>query len=221
MIHLITGGSGSGKSAYAEDWLVGEENIEDLCALGQQHFCEVSPTGDVIVSGNSTNLEQKYLYIATMRPYGEETLAKIQRHQRLRAGKGFETWECYGQLACAEPVGEKREHISYGKDSGFQKYAGILLECMSNHLANLLYTEEGQLRNIEEVRKEVLDGIAYLETLSDRIAIVTNEIHSDTQAYSEETLTYIQLLGEINQALGECAEKITEVVYGIPVCIKK
>ena len=40
-----------------------------------------------------------YLYVATMVPYGRETMEKILRHRRLREGKGFvtlsarETWQ--------------------------------------------------------------------------------------------------------------------------------
>ena len=71
MFHLITGGSGSGKSEYAES------EVERLAHL--------------------TESEEKY-YIATMFPYGEETLQKIRRHQQMRTGKGFVTLECYTDL---------------------------------------------------------------------------------------------------------------------------
>ena len=57
MFRLITGGSGSGKSEYAES------EVERLAHL--------------------TESEEKY-YIATMFPYGEETLQKIRRHQQMR-----------------------------------------------------------------------------------------------------------------------------------------
>lgn len=54
MMHVITGGSGSGKSAYAEMWLTGKpEKSEEKKAI-----CP-------------------YLYIATMRPFGAETQKKI------------------------------------------------------------------------------------------------------------------------------------------------
>ena len=50
-MELVTGGSGSGKSAYAED---------RICAL----YEEYRKTG---------KKEQKLYYIATMYPYGTET----------------------------------------------------------------------------------------------------------------------------------------------------
>jgi len=71
MFHLITGGSGSGKSEYAE---------KKIC----RYLEEVG----------SKNM----IYVATMFPYGDETQAKIERHRQMRAGKGFKTIECYTNL---------------------------------------------------------------------------------------------------------------------------
>ena len=94
MIHLVTGGSGSGKSEYAENWLTGRNKKDGT-----------------------------YIYIATMQPYTEETMKKIERHHRLRAGKGFRTLEKYTDLSELE----------------IPKNQGILLECISNLVANELY----------------------------------------------------------------------------------
>lgn len=63
MLTLVTGGSGSGKSAFAED--------------------RVLSFGDA-----------QRIYIATMHPFDEESHKRIERHQKMRAGKGFETVEC-------------------------------------------------------------------------------------------------------------------------------
>ena len=71
MFHVVTGGSGSGKSAYAE---------EQICMLKKK-----------------TNSRHLY-YIATMVPYGKETEQKILRHRQMRNGKGFETLECFTDL---------------------------------------------------------------------------------------------------------------------------
>ena len=60
---LIIGGSGSGKSAYAEDYMV------------------------------SISEDRKKYYIATMQIYDEEGKRKVERHRMLRGGKGFSTIE--------------------------------------------------------------------------------------------------------------------------------
>ena len=48
-----------------------------------------------------------------------------------------------------------------------------------------------------------------------------NEIFSDGYRYEEETMEYQRILGNINVRLAEMADCVTEVVYGIPVRIKK
>ena len=71
MLCLISGGSGSGKSEYAEGLITSRKKERK--------------TGELI-------------YLATMLPSGEETKRKIARHQRMREGKGFQTMECFGGL---------------------------------------------------------------------------------------------------------------------------
>ena len=173
MLHVITGGSGSGKSAYAENWLL-EQRAQNLYDENSENTNPSAP-----------------LYIATMIPYGKEGETKVIRHRRLRAGKGFRTFECYRDLAKADiPVN-----------------TGILLECMSNLTANELYDEAGYMYKTEKVKRQIL-------------VIVTNEVQGDQMEYSEETKIYQRVLGEVNQSLAGLAEKVTEVVYGIPVEIK-
>lgn len=78
MMELVTGGSGSGKSAYAED---------RICALHEE-YCKAEANG-----------RKKLYYIATMYPYGRETEEKIADHRRRREGKGFQTLEWYTNIA--------------------------------------------------------------------------------------------------------------------------
>ena len=63
MMTLIIGGSGSGKSAYAEDYTI------------------------------SLSEDRKKYYIATMQIYDEEGKRKVERHRMLRGDKGFSTIE--------------------------------------------------------------------------------------------------------------------------------
>lgn len=131
MMHVITGGSGSGKSAYAEMWLTGKpEKSEEKKAI-----CP-------------------YLYIATMRPFGAETQKKIERHRQMRAGKGFQTLECYGDLRTlddsiqrwkrSKSILDINKTCRNEKNQENAKTGGILLECVSNLLADVLYQEDGK-----------------------------------------------------------------------------
>ncbi|MCI9339438.1 MAG: bifunctional adenosylcobinamide kinase/adenosylcobinamide-phosphate guanylyltransferase [Dorea sp.] len=84
MVHLITGGSGSGKSEYAEDL---------LCRYRRDQA-------------------ERLIYVATMYPYGQETKMKISRHRQMRRGKGFETIECYTGLGRAAGMLKEYESVS-------------------------------------------------------------------------------------------------------------
>jgi adenosylcobinamide kinase / adenosylcobinamide-phosphate guanylyltransferase len=168
MIVLLTGGSGSGKSEYGEN-------------LAQQ------------LSKNT-----QMTYIATMYPYGEETLLKIQRHKEMRKGKGFDTLECFCGI----------------KDIKSALHPTILLECMSNLLANELYMEEGAKA---EAFQEIMKGIRMLAKNSKNLIIISNEVFGDVMPSDNEMITYIQLLGQINQEIAKLADVVCEIVYSIPI----
>lgn len=69
MMVLVIGGSGSGKSAYAEDMAV---------------FLAQDRVGNIAMN--------KY-YLAAMQVFDEEGRSKVERHRNLRKGKGFLTIE--------------------------------------------------------------------------------------------------------------------------------
>ena len=50
---------------------------------------------------------------------------------------------------------------------------------------------------------------------------MTNEVNSDVNDYSKETEEYRTLIGQVNQKIADMADMVTEVVYGIPVEIKR
>lgn len=167
MMVLVTGGSGSGKSAFAED---------KILSFGAG----------------------KRIYIATMHPYDEESYKRVERHQKMRAGKGFETVECYTGL----------------KEVEFPEDCTLLLECMSNLVANEMFEETGAG---EKTVEAVMDGIRNLKKKVRHLVVVTNEIFSEAASYEGDTVRYQEYLGKINQEMGKIADEVVEVVYGIPI----
>ena len=137
------------------------------------------------------------LYVATMKPYDDECLKRIERHRKMRDGKGFRTVECYTDLS----------EITESADT-------ILLECMSNLTANVMFSD-----NNDNAFEKIIGGILNLK--SENIVVVTNEISSDGIEYGGDTKIYISLLGRINSALSKHADKVYEIVYGIPIEIKR
>ena len=193
MITLVTGGSGSGKSAYAESLLYSCEGIR--------------------------------YYIATMQIYDAEGEKKVERHRKLRAGKGFLTIEspmnvgkirfaCAGEAEQAQyrQGAERKVQGSSGKKSA-------LLECMSNLTANEMFTKDG-MKSEEEVVEKIVSEIQTISQKLDNLVIVTNNVFEDGVIYDAGTMEYLKALGRINAALARLADRVAEVVVGIPVELK-
>ena len=174
MVTVVIGGSGSGKSAYAESLL--------------EHF------------------EGTKYYLATMKVCDEEGKRKVERHHKLRAGKGFRTIEQPQKLAEVLP------QLLPGKN-------GVLLECMSNLAANEMFTDEG-IRTPEETKERILHDVRLLAGQLDEFVIVTNDVSGDGIIYDEMTMEYIRAISDINVGLVEMADRVVEVVVGIPVEVR-
>ena len=193
MITLVTGGSGSGKSAYAESLLYSCEGIR--------------------------------YYIATMQIYDAEGEKKVERHRKLRAGKGFLTIESpmnVGkiQFACAGEVEQAQyRQEAERKVQGSSEKKSALLECMSNLTANEMFTKDG-MKSEDEVVEKIVSEIQTLSQKLDNLVIVTNNVFEDGVIYDAGTMEYLRALGRINAALARLADRVAEVVVGIPVELK-
>lgn len=138
------------------------------------------------------------IYIATMEPYDDECLRRIERHRQLRARKEFETVECYRDL----------EHLTVPAGGT------VLLECMGNLCANELFRPGGSR---EAARGSILRGVDALRCRCQNLIVVSNEVFSGGSRYGEGTLDYMKLLARVNRDLAARAEAVCEVVCGIPV----
>lgn len=138
-------------------------------------------------------------YIATMEPYCDEARTAIERHRKIRAGKGFETIEKYTDI---------------GEIILPQKCA-VLLECVCNLCANEMFT-----RNEKNPSNKIITGIEALLKSAETLVIVTNQVGDDGEKYPRETMDYIKNMGEINSRIAEISDTVIEAVYGLPVILK-
>ncbi len=172
MLYVVIGGSGSGKSEFAENFAVKKYN---------------------------ESFSGKLYYAAAMIPYDDECCKRIEKHRAMRSKKGFETIECYtdigGLRLCENDV--------------------VLIECMSNLLANEMYSEKG--RKCENIESVILNDVESVVKKAGCAVVVTNEVFSDNISYDSESVKYISKLGYINRKMAEMAEGVTEVVCGIAV----
>ena len=183
MLYLITGGSASGKSEYAEN-------------LAVRKHKEQFPNG-------------KLIYGAFMYPYDEECRRRIYRHRVMRKEKGFETVEPY---VCREDFSVEKEDV-------------LLIECMSNLLANEMYLDGGFAKRHPEsgilnLAKIIPSYVKRLEEAAGCVIVVTNEIFTDLMPEDCEMQAYVWMLGQINQKLTKISYGAVEVVCSIPVWLK-
>lgn len=173
MFVVVTGGSGSGKSAFAEQQVV------------------------------DSDIPRRY-YAATMICSDEESRKRVERHRAMRSGKHFSTIECPRDLdqICVE------------------EGSALLLECMSNLTANEFFAD-GRIGESEKVKQKILSGIRRLMEECALLVVVTNEVFSDGNQYDSIAESYLKCLGEVNQEMAKLADEVVEVVYGIPLYLKR
>ena len=172
MLLFVFGGSGSGKSEYAEQ--------------------------RIIEAG-----EMPRYYVATMEPFGEEGKKRIERHRKLRDGKGFETIECATHLEqlCLPEKG------------------AVLLEDLSNLLANEIWSEDGR-GGTGDLVDDICRTMKGLSDVHQLFVVVGNDIYRDGEAQTPEMEQYASLLAECQTRLAALADEVVEIVCGIPIVMR-
>lgn len=160
------------------------------CACGKSEYAENLLAG---IAG------RKY-YIATMhRSQDAETVQRINRHRKLREGKDFVAIERETDIGALSVL----------------EADGILVECMSNLLANEMYCA-----GRTDAVSFILNGVDRLRQKCNNIVMVTLETGMDGMVYDAFTNAYIANMGRLNAELAGRADSVVEVVYSIPVRLK-
>ena len=182
MVTLVYGGSGSGKSEFAED---------------------------LVMSGAEPG--HRY-YIATMIAAGEEGRRRVERHVKLRSGKGFQTIEC------PRNIEEALRRIPRPEE------AVLLIECVSYLVANEMFDSDpaggSPDGKIPQVVKKVISGIEGLTQQVRDAVLVSNNIFDDGMEYDHLTVAYAKALGMVNWQLAADSDRVFEVTAGIPQQIR-
>lgn len=142
-------------------------------------------------------------YLATMEPMDGECHARIDRHRLMRAEKGFVTVERYTGLAGLTLPGPG---------------GTVLLEDLGNLAANELYSPAGA--GPEGALDAILDGIEHLRVQCRALVVVSNEIFAGGRDYAPGTGDYLSLMARAHRALAARADRVCEVVCGLPYYYK-
>lgn len=145
-----------------------------------------------------TSQSGKRIYLATMQVWDEESKKRVDRHIKMRAGKGFETIECPLCLS----------------DAPVPPGSNVLLEDLDNLTANELFSDNGGGAS------SVIEGVfAVLEKCAD-LTVVSGEVFSGGTEYLDDTLSYLKTAASVNRKLAEKADRVIEVVCGLPNVLK-
>ncbi len=212
-LYYITGGAGSGKSEYAEQ----------------------------LAERLHTELGGPLYYVATMNPAPRDidAVARIAKHQKRRAGRGYTTLECptdiaqlrtlltkdsnqpdiaagalhMSETAAPTQISQAEDSSHPGGASADASRAVFLLEDLTNLYANEVYGTSG---HPHEIVAPLLD----LRQQAGALIIVANELYSDGITYGPETDRFLRDLAALTAELSATADQVTEVIYGIPVQLK-
>ncbi len=72
----------------------------------------------------------------------------------------------------------------------------------------------------ESAAVRVLSGVERLAEICQNLVIVTNDVFSDGLTYDPETRAYMRALSRVSRALAARADLVVEVVFSIPVVLK-
>ena len=146
-------------------------------------------------------LSEKRIYAATIKNDGKESRERIERHRRLRAGKGFVTMECPDGL-------EEKAGMILESEPEFFEGASVVLEDVPNLLANEMFTDKPY--------GDPLQDILSLSQRSAHLVIVTGNLFTGGYGYDSMTMDYLKKLAGLNRSIAAKADEVWEVVCGIP-----
>ncbi len=138
-------------------------------------------------------------YLATMEPFDEEGHARVEKHRKMRADKQFETVEHYTDLASLR----------------LPRRGAVLLECVGNLAANELYSPGGA-GNTEDALAAIVGGVESLLAQCEDLVVVSNEVFTGGTNYADGTEDYLRLVADVDRALARRADRVCEVVCGLP-----
>jgi adenosylcobinamide kinase/adenosylcobinamide-phosphate guanylyltransferase len=144
--------------------------------------------------------EPRY-YIATMKPFDEEGLARIAKHREMRKGKGFVTIEQYADIDAVDLADD----------------AVVLLECLCNLVSNEMFDAGG---NIDEAASgRVLGDVLSLAERCENIIVVAAD-YEKKAGYDDGTRRYIETLDGLKANLSARFDRVYHVTEGEAVRVK-
>ena len=149
------------------------------------------------------NLSAPKIFLATAEALDDSMITRIKNHQEER-GQTFQTIE--------EPL-----NIDETLQSLPENTSGVIIDCMTLWVNNLLYKLEEDEQRIQE---KISSFLKVLKNVSTQVYIVTNEVGLGIIPENKMARRYIDLLGRLNQDIAEISDEVIFMVSGIAQKIK-
>ena len=195
MIKLVYGGSGSGKSAFAEQLAVS-------CGANRNYYVATMQVYD---------------------DEGKRKVARHQKLREGKGFVTIELPVDIGAAArriksdSAEQILQdvRPDEETTGKTG---EKSAVLLECVTNLVANEMFPPEC-FSGIEEsvVVARIKSGLEELFSAVDDVVLVSGNVFDDGAEYDETTLRYMRALAALNAFVASKSDEVYEVVAGIPI----
>ncbi|SFN66270.1 bifunctional adenosylcobinamide kinase/adenosylcobinamide-phosphate guanylyltransferase [Xenorhabdus japonica] len=157
---------------------------------------------------------RQVLYIATAQVTDEEMAARIEQHRQERPVH-WRTWEGHQDLGFVI-----RQHR--------QPQEGVILECVTTLIANLLFDlsggispEELDFASLEVLIHHQLDDLIDASLMCPMpVYLVTNELGMGITPENRLARHFVDIAGRANQKLARAAKEVWLMVSGIGVKVK-
>jgi adenosylcobinamide kinase/adenosylcobinamide-phosphate guanylyltransferase len=160
------------------------------------------------------DIEGKILYIATAVPFDHEMKVRIAKHKLARPSH-WDTYEGYKNIGI------------FLKEQGPQ-YAGIILECVTLMISNLLldFSKDHNLDEIDynllekSILNEIDNLIEGLMGVNGTVVLVSSEVGFGIVPESKLGRYFRDIAGKVTQHLASKSEDVYLLVAGLPLKIK-
>lgn len=155
------------------------------------------------------NMDHHATFIATAQAWDDEMRARIVRHQTDRAVRLPNMRTIEEPIAVADAI---RTHS--------QTDSLIVLDCLTLWLTNYLMPIDDIPIDMNLMKEKIADLMDAVQTARGPVVIVSNEIGLGVIPMGREVRSYVDQLGNLNQALAATVDRVSLMAAGIPLCLK-
>lgn len=139
----------------------------------------------------------KLYYLATMMPYDDEDLKRIDEHVRNRSGHGYETLEIQRDIINILPFVNKEDTI--------------LLDSITSLATNEMF-KDGDV--VKGIRDKIVKEVTEISNKVSNLVIVSDYVFSDGIRYDDFTENFKRELGNINCEMANLSHVVIESSFG-------